>query len=148
MAVEGYFVSKTAAAVLAFAGWFLCSIPMSAQFNGLLPSGNVYAGVSYGQLSNVVIRQSYRGWNGSYEALPFSRFPRIGLVADVSGFYRSGGLVQYNFLGGPRVSTNLGKWRPFIHGMSLPPPHPPQELCILVPVGLPWGRDLPVRARC
>jgi hypothetical protein len=118
MAVEGYFVSKTAAAVLALAGWFLCSIPMSAQFNGLLPSGNVYAGVSYGQLSNVVIKQSYRGWNGSYEALPFSRFPRIGLVADVSGFYRSGGLVQYNFLGGPRVSTNLGKWRPFIHAMA------------------------------
>ena len=118
MAGEGYFVSKTPAALLAFAGWFLCSIPMSAQFNGLLPSGNVYAGVSYGQLSNVVIKQSYRGWNASYEALPFSRYPHVGLVGDVSGFYRSGGLVQYNFVGGPRLSTNFGKWRPFVHAMA------------------------------
>ena len=111
-------MSKTAAAVLAFAGWFFCSIPMSAQFNGLLPSGNVYAGVSYGQLSNVVIKQSYRGWTASYEALPFSRFPHVGLVADGSGFYRSGGLVQYNIVGGPRLSTNFGKWRPFVHAMA------------------------------
>jgi hypothetical protein len=110
-------VSKAAAAVLAFIGLLLFSIPMSAQFNGLLPSGNVYAGVSYGQLTNVVNKQSYRGWNGSFEALPFSRFPRLGLVADGSGFYRSG-VTQYNFVGGPRLSANLGKLRPFVHAMA------------------------------
>ena len=111
-------MSKTAAVTLAFVGMLLFSIPMSAQFNGLLPSGNVYVGVSYGQLTNVVNQQSYRGWNGSFEALPLIRYPHLGLVADVSGFYRSSGVTQYNFLGGPRISTNIGKWRPFIHAMA------------------------------
>jgi hypothetical protein len=111
-------VSKTAAVTLAFLGMLLFSIPMSAQFNGLLPSGNVYVGVSYGQLTNVVNKQSYRGWNGSFEALPFIRYPHLGLVADISGFYRSSSVTQYNFLGGPRISTNIGKWRPFIHAMA------------------------------
>ena len=82
----------------------LFSIPMSAQFNGLLPNGNVYAGVSYGQLTNVINQQSYRGWNGSFEALPFTRFPHLGLVIDASGFYRTG-VTQYNLVGGPRIST-------------------------------------------
>jgi len=110
-------VSKSAAAVLAFAGLILCSIPMSAQFNGLLPNGNVYGGVSYGQLTNVVNKQSYKGWNASVEALPFTRFPRIGVVVDGSGFYRQGE-TQYNIVGGLRLSTNVGKWRPFVHGMA------------------------------
>ncbi len=104
-------MSKTAAAVLAFLGLMLFSVPMSAQFNGLLPSGNVYAGVSYGQLTNVVNKQSYRGWNGSFEDLPFARFPRLGLVVDGSGFYRSG-VKQYNIVGGPRLSANMGKCVP------------------------------------
>jgi len=110
-------VSKSAAAVLAFAGFILFSIPMSAQFNGLLPNGNVYAGVSYGQLSDVINQQSYRGFEGSFEALPFTRFPRLGLVADGSGYFRTG-VTQYVFVGGPRVSANFGKWRPFVHAMA------------------------------
>jgi hypothetical protein len=110
-------VSKSAAAALAFIAFILFSIPMSAQFNGLLPNGNVYAGVSYAQLTDVINQQSYRGWNGSFEALPFTRFPRIGLVIDGSGFYRSG-VKQYNIVGGPRLSASLGKWRPFVHGMA------------------------------
>jgi hypothetical protein len=110
-------VSKSAAAALAFIAFILFSIPMSAQFNGLLPNGNVYAGVSYAQLTDVVNQQSYRGWNGSFEALPFTRFPRIGLVVDGSGFYRSG-VKQYNVVGGPRLSASFGKWRPFVHGMA------------------------------
>jgi len=114
---EEYFVSKIAAAVLVFAGLFLCSVPMSAQFNGLLPSGNVYAGVSYGQLTNVINQQSYRGWNASFEALPLVRFPHLGLVADGSGFYRTGE-TEYDIAGGPRLSSNMGKWRPFIHAMA------------------------------
>ena len=110
-------MSKTASAVLAFVVLILFSIPMSAQFGGLLPSGNVYAGVSYGQLTDVINKQSYRGWNGSVEVLPLTRFPHIGLVFDASGFYRTG-VTQYNLVGGPRLSVNLGKWRPFIHGMG------------------------------
>lgn len=110
-------MSKSAAAALTFVGFMLLSLPMSAQFNGLLPNGNVYAGVSYGQLTNATNQQSYRGWNGSFEALPFTRFPHIGLVGDASGFYRKG-VTQYNFLGGPRLSTTYGKWRPFVHGMA------------------------------
>ena len=111
-------MSKTVAAALAFLGLLLFSIPMSAQFNGLLPSGNVYGGVAYGQLTNVVNKQSYKGWNASFEDLPFVRFPHLGLVIDASGFYRKGGVTQYNLLGGPRLSTNMGKWRPFIHAMA------------------------------
>ena len=110
-------MSKTATAVLAFVVLMLFSIPMSAQFNGLLPNGNFYAGVSYPQLTDVINKQSYRGWTGSYEAIPFTRFPRLGLVADGSGFYRSG-VKQYNIVGGPRFSVSYGKWRPFVHAMA------------------------------
>ncbi len=111
-------MSKTASAALAFLSLLLFSLPMAAQFNGLLPSGNVYVGVSYGQLTNVVNKQSYRGWNASFEDLPFVRVPRLGLVADVSGFYRSTGVTQYNFVGGPRYSFNVGKLRPFVDAMA------------------------------
>lgn len=110
-------MSKSAATALAFVAFILFSIPMAAQFNGLLPNGNLYAGVSYAQLTDVINQQSYRGFNGSFEALPFTRFPRIGLVADGSGFFRSG-VKQYNIVGGPRISTNIGKWRPFVHAMA------------------------------
>lgn len=105
---------KIAAAVLAFFCLALCSTPMSAQ---ILPRGNVYAGVSYGQMTNVVTRQSYRGWNASAEDLPFARFPHLGIVLDGSGYYRSG-VTQYNLLLGPRLSVSYGKWRPFIHAMG------------------------------
>jgi hypothetical protein len=110
-------VSKSVATALAFVAFILFSIPMAAQFNGLLPNGNVYAGVSYAQLTDVINKQSYRGFNGSFETLPFTRFPRIGLVIDGSGFFRSG-VKQYNIVGGPRISTSIGKWRPFVHAMA------------------------------
>ena len=107
-------MSKTAAAVLAFFCLIVFTIPMSAQ---LIPHGNVYIGASYGHFTDVVNDQSYRGWNGSGEAIPFARFPHIGFVFDASGFYRTG-VTQYNFLGGPRLSASLGKWRPFVHVMG------------------------------
>ena len=107
-------MSKTAAAVLAFLGLTLLSVPMSAQ---LLPRGNVYGGVSYGQFTEANNRQSYRGWNASAELLPFNRFPHLGIVLDGSGFYRTG-VTQYNLLAGPRLSVTFGKWRPFIHAMG------------------------------
>jgi hypothetical protein len=107
-------VSKTAAAVLAFACLMLFSIPMSAQ---LLPNGNVYAGVSYGDFLDVTTKQSYRGWNGSLEMVPFSRHLHLGFVLDASGYYRTG-IQQYNGLIGPRLSGNYGKWRPFFQAMA------------------------------
>lgn len=110
-------MSKTAATVLGFLGLALFSVPMSAQFNGLLPNGNVYAGVSYGQLTDQVNQQSYKGFDASFEALPFTRYPKIGFVLDGSGFLRKG-VHQYNALGGPRISANLGKWRPFVQAMA------------------------------
>lgn len=110
-------MSKTAASVLAFACLLFGCIPMSAQFGGLLPAGNVYAGVSYGQITNVVNRQSYHGWNGSFEDLPFSRYPHLGFVIDGSGFYRQG-ITQYNGVGGPRLSVNMGRFRPFVDAMA------------------------------
>ena len=112
-------MSKIAVAVLAFVGLTLFSIPMSAQ---LLPTGNVYGGVSYGQFNYAGTNtQSYRGWNASAEAFPTARFPHIGVVFDASGFYRSnaaGKITQYNFLAGPRLSATFGRWRPFVHAMA------------------------------
>ena len=113
-------MSKTSASALAFVAFILFSIPMAAQFNGLLPNGNVYAGVSYGQLTDVINKQSYRGFEGSFEALPFTRLPRLGLVLDGSGYYRRGTtpVTQYLFLAGPRFSLTYGNWRPFVHAMG------------------------------
>jgi hypothetical protein len=113
-------VSKTAAVVLAFIAVILFAIPSSAQ---LLPNGNVYAGVSYGQFEDTgVNKQSYHGWNASAEDLPFARFSHLGVVLDCSGFYRKGVegtlITQYNFLLGPRLSTTIGKWRPFVQAMG------------------------------
>jgi len=111
-------VSKTAAAVLAFLGFILFSLPMSAQFSALLPNGNVYAGYSYGQLTDVINKQSYsKGFEGSLEVLPFSRLPHVGLVLDGSGYYRSG-VTQYIGGVGPRLSGVYGKWRPFVDVMG------------------------------
>lgn len=111
---------KTAASVLASIAFILFSIPMAAQFNGLLPNGNVYAGVSYGKLTDVINKQSYRGFEASFEAIPFARFPRLGLVIDGSGYYRRGNnpITQYVGVAGPRLSFNYGKWRPFVQGMA------------------------------
>ena len=113
-------MSKTAASVMAFVGCILFSIPMAAQFHGFLPNGNVYAGVSYGQLTDVINKQSYRGFEGSLEVLPLIRFPRFGFVLDGGGYYRRGTtpVTQYVFLGGPRISFNYGKWRPFVQAMG------------------------------
>jgi hypothetical protein len=116
-AAEEYFVSKTAVIVLAFIGLPLFSVPMSAQFSALLPNGNVYVGASYAQLTNIVNTQSYKGVDASFEALPFTRHPHLGLVIDASAYFRKG-VTQYNALGGPRISTDYGKWRPFFQAMA------------------------------
>lgn len=106
-------MSKTAAVVLAFLSFMLCATCSRAQ---LLPSGNVYVGVGYGDSVDVINRYTFRGWNASFEDFYFTRHPHIGVVLDGSGFYRLG-VQQYNLFLGPRLSFNYGKWRPFVHIM-------------------------------
>jgi hypothetical protein len=114
-AVEGWFVSKIAAALLVLLCLSLFSLPGSAQ---LIPPGNVYAGVSYGEFTDAINQQSYKGWNGSLEDSPFVRFQQhLGLVLDGSGYYRSG-VTEYDFFIGPRLFTNIGKWRPFVQAFG------------------------------
>jgi hypothetical protein len=111
---EELFVPKIAATGLAVMCLLLFALPMSAQ---LIPHGNVYIGAAYGKSDVVTNRYSFRGWNGSAEFIPLSRFPHIGLVADGGGLYRSG-ITQYNILGGVRLSYSFGKARPFVHGLA------------------------------
>ena len=110
-------MSKTAAAVLAFVGLLLFSIPMSAQLNGLLANGNAYVGFTYGQLTNIVNKQSYKGWDASLELLPFTRFQHLGVMVDGSGFYRQG-VTQYQAVAGPRLFADAGRWRPFVQAAA------------------------------
>lgn len=105
---------KTAAVVLAFLSLMVFPTISRAQ---LLPSGNVYVGVAYGDNVDVINRYTFRGWNSSFEDFPFSRYTHLGVVLDGSGFYRVG-IQQYEVLLGPRLSFNYGKWRPFVHIMG------------------------------
>jgi hypothetical protein len=107
-------VLKTAAVVLAFLSLMLFPTLSRAQ---LLPSGNVYVGAAYGDNVDVINRYTFRGWNASVEAFPFHRFSYLGVVLDTSGFYRTG-VQEYNFLLGPRISMQYGKWRPFVQLMG------------------------------
>jgi hypothetical protein len=88
-----------------------------------VPSGNVYFGYSYVNAPLVTTSNvSLNGWNGSLEG---KFLPWIGLVADIGGYYGSQtkpGVAHvngniYSFLGGPRVSVSVGKFRPFAHAL-------------------------------
>lgn len=105
---------KIAAAVLAFLCLALFSIPMSAQ---LLPHGNVYLGASYTGSKDVINKFDGKGWNASFEAIPFVRYRHLGIVLDGSGFYARG-ITEYNALLGPRWGWSYGKWRPFVQVMA------------------------------
>lgn len=107
-------MSKTAAVVLAFLGLNLLASVSQAQ---ILPRGNVYLGASYQDARDITTRYPFKGWEGSFEDLPFVRYPKIGIVLDGSGYYRSG-ITEYNLFLGPRLSTTYGKWRPFIQAMG------------------------------
>jgi hypothetical protein len=107
-------VFKTAAVALALICLGLCAKPMSAQ---LIPHGNVYVGGSFASGVDVVNRFDFKGWAASGEALPFHRFTHLGLVLDGSGLYRPG-VTKYNLVFGPRLSYNIGNWRPFAHAMA------------------------------
>jgi hypothetical protein len=103
-------VSKTAAVVMGFLSFMLLANISRAQ---LIPSGNVYVGVSESDSVDVVNRYTFRGWAASAEDMPFPRYSFFGAVVDTSGYYRKG-IQQYDLLLGPRVSRNYGKWRPFV----------------------------------
>ena len=107
-------MSKTAAVVLSLLSLMLFPTTSKAQ---LLPSGNVYVGVAYADSVDVVNRLTFRGVEGSGEADPFHRYSYLGMVLDASAFFRKG-VKQYNFVLGPRVSKNYGKWRVFVDVMG------------------------------
>ena len=107
-------MSKTAAVVLAFLSFMLLATISKAQ---LIQSGNVYVGVAYGDNVDVVNRYTFRGWNASFEAFPFTQHPHLSFVIDGTGYYRLG-VHQYTAQLGPQLSTTYGKWRPFVHIMA------------------------------
>jgi hypothetical protein len=111
---EPIFVPKTAAVLLGLLSILLFANISRAQ---LIPSGNVYVGVSESDSVDVVNRYTFRGWNASFEDMPLPRHSYFGVVIDTSGFYRKG-IQQYDLLLGPRISRNYGKWRPFIQLMG------------------------------
>jgi hypothetical protein len=108
------FVSKIAAIVLALLSLTLFATPSHAQ---IFSGENVYVGVAYGDSVDVINRYTFRGWNASFEDFPLPRHPHFSVVLDGSGFYRVG-IQQYNLFLGPQLSTNYGKWRPFVHIMG------------------------------
>ncbi len=95
---------------------------MSAGSFAQIPTaGNVYVGYSliHGS-TGFTDTGTLNGWEGSLEG---KVFPFLGLVADVSGQYGTlfdpfNGNVStrvQNYLGGPRVSAPVGKFRPYFH---------------------------------
>jgi hypothetical protein len=104
----------------------------STLFAQVPTSGNIFIGYSYNRATlNVDNGTNLNGWNGSLEG---KIFPFVGLVADLSGFYGSGGVPaacpvsgspclinanthEHNFLFGPRVSFSVGRFRPFAHAL-------------------------------
>jgi hypothetical protein len=108
-----FFVLKTAA-VLAFFSLLFFSNIAKAQ---LLQSANAYVGGAYADSVDVINRETFRGWDASFEDMPFHRRPYLGFVLDGSGIYRKG-IDQYTAVLGPRVSKNYGKWRIFVDVMG------------------------------
>jgi hypothetical protein len=105
------FVVKLASIVLVCLSFMILPTAMSAQ---LIPHGNVYVGASYSDSDIVTAnRMGLKGWNASGEAIVL---PHVGVVADLSGYYAPG-IKQYNFLFGPRLAVNLGRWRPFAQAL-------------------------------
>lgn len=73
-------------------------------------SGNVFFGYSYNH-AEIVSHDgtNLNGWNASLEG---KMLPWVGIVADLSGTYGSH-ISHHNYLFGPRVSVEVGKYRPF-----------------------------------
>lgn len=82
-----------------------------AGFAQVPTSGNVFIGYSYNRANFSGGGLNLNGWNGALEG---KVAPFLGVVADISGQYGSG-VSQHNVLFGPRVSTSIGRIRPFAH---------------------------------
>jgi hypothetical protein len=82
-----------------------------AGFAQVPTSGNVFIGYSYNRANFAGGGINLNGWTGALEG---KVAPFLGIVADISGQYGSG-VSQHNVLFGPRVSTSIGKIRPFAH---------------------------------
>jgi hypothetical protein len=83
----------------------------SLGFAQVPTSGNVFIGYSYTRANFAGGGFNLNGWNGALEG---KVAPFFGIVADISGQYGSG-VSQHNVLFGPRVSTSIGRIRPFAH---------------------------------
>jgi hypothetical protein len=83
----------------------------SAGFTQVPTSGNVFIGYSYNRANFSGDGLNLSGWTGALEG---KVAPFLGIVADLSGEYGSG-VSQHNVLFGPRVSTSIGRIRPFAH---------------------------------
>ena len=89
--------------------------------------GNVFFGYSYNR-AEIVSNDgtNLNGWNASLEG---KFLPWIGLVTDISGHYGGRDFVvplgrnphadlsEYNILFGPRVSAEVGRFRPFAEAL-------------------------------
>ena len=82
-----------------------------AGFAQVPTSGNVFIGYSYNRANFAGDGVNLNGWTGALEG---KVAPFLGVVADISGEYGSG-VSQHNVLFGPRVSTSIGRIRPFAH---------------------------------
>ena len=89
----------------------LCATMLTAAASAQLPTkGNVFFGYSYNRaeiVSNDAV--NLNGWNASLEG---KFLPWIGIVGDLGGTYGHH-VSEHNFLFGPRVSVQVGKYRPF-----------------------------------
>ncbi len=83
----------------------------TAGFAQVPTSGNVFLGYSYDRANFSGGGVNLSGWTGAVEG---KVAPFFGIVADLSGEYGSG-ISQENVLFGPRVSTSIGRIRPFAH---------------------------------
>ncbi len=89
----------------------LLAVSPALRAQAFLPRANVFLGYSYNHLDfgqGVTRNTNGYEFSGEGQVLPF-----LGLVADYSGYYGNNSIHQQNFLLGPRVSADLGRFRPF-----------------------------------
>jgi opacity protein-like surface antigen len=129
-------LTGTIARLVRIAAIATVSVSFSVAADAQVPtSGNVFFGYSYYNTTPLTFvgisnRQGLNGWEGSVEGRVFHW---VGVVADFSGHYGSQNVLNpagtcaigvvcspltvsthvQNFLFGPRVSANVGKFRPF-----------------------------------
>lgn len=87
--------------------WMLLAAAASAQ---IPTKGNVFFGYSYNR-AEIVSNDAtnLNGWNASLEG---KMLPWVGIVGDLGGTYGNH-IGEHNYLFGPRVSVEVGRYRPF-----------------------------------